>query len=152
MKIANKIEVNSRLVLLFSLLGLLIIDIIVVPWYLTNSYFNDFRAKKGEVFEQFITFALNYNGPKVYLIGDSVFRGDPVNKQSVIAHYFEKCYKKETFNFALGGAYVKDIIPIINHTDDTTLKIVGVNPYFFRNIRSYGGLDILNTSNTKKTH
>ncbi|HLC86017.1 MAG TPA: SGNH/GDSL hydrolase family protein [Candidatus Nanoarchaeia archaeon] len=131
MKIANKIEVNSILVLVVVITGLLIIDLLVIPWYINYYYLDDFRTNFIGIYPSFMTFASSYEYPKVYFFGDSIFWGEKIGSHDTIPAYFEKCSGKKAFNLALSGARIYDLLFIMNNTKRDALIVFEIDHAIF---------------------
>ena len=130
MKNAINIEFNTILIFIFSIIGLLIIDLFLVPAYIGKSYLYDFRANNPEGLYNLISFAIDYNQPKVYFIGDSVFWASGLSRNETIAARFERCdpEKRQAFNLALKGSRLNDLALLVNLTQRDALIILEVNP------------------------
>ena len=130
MKNAINIEFNTILIFIFSIIGLLIIDLFLIPSYVNKPYFYDFRANNPDGLHSFISFAVNYPQPKVYFIGDSVFWASGLSRNETIAARFERCdpEKRQAFNLALKGSRLNDLALLVNLTQRDALIILEVNP------------------------
>lgn len=73
MKLATNIEVNTIFTLILVVIILFIIDILLIPWIIDSQYNYNFRVYSSENLVEFINFANNYEGPKIYFVGSSVF-------------------------------------------------------------------------------
>ncbi|MBI2671991.1 hypothetical protein HYX16_03595 [Candidatus Woesearchaeota archaeon] len=131
MKLASNIEANNVLTLILVVVSLLVIDVWLVPWIISSPYKDNFRADSIENLAEFINFANNYNGQKVYFVGSSVFFGHGLEKRETIPVKFEKCSGIKTFNLALGGGKLEDQIKIINLLNKNVQIIFEVNPLAF---------------------
>ena len=131
MKLASNIEANNILTLILVVVLLLIIDVFLVPWVISSPYNENFRAYSVENLIDFIKFANNYEGPKVYFVGSSVFFGHGLKKEETIPVKFEKCSGIRTFNLALAGGKLEDEIKIINLLNKNASIIFEVSPLAF---------------------
>lgn len=131
MKLASNIEASNILTLILVVVLLLIIDVLLIPWIISSPYNHNFRVNSIENLMEFINFANNYEGPKVYFIGSSIFFGHELEKGETIPVKFEKCSGIRTFNLALNGAKLADQIKIINLLNNKASIIFEVNPLTF---------------------
>lgn len=131
MKLASNIEANNILTLILVVVLLLIIDVFLIPWIISSPYNNNFRVYSTETLMDFINFANNYEGPKVYFVGSSVFFGHGLEKWETIPVKFEKCSGIRAFNLALSGGKLEDQIKIINLLNNDAPIIFEVNPLAF---------------------
>ncbi len=131
MKLASNIEANNILTLILVVVFIAILDILLIPWFISSPYNNNFRVYSFENLVEFIKFANNYDGPKVYFVGSSVFFGHGLDKGETIPIKFEKCSGIKSFNFALNGGKLEDQIKIINILNNDTSVIFEVNPLSF---------------------
>jgi len=142
MEIAKRKDINSFLVLVLVVAGLLVIDIGFMPWYLNHSYTNSFRAYSLEVFAHFLDFSKAYNEPKVYFIGDSVFWGNGLDEEETIPAFFEKCDGREVFNLGLSGNKVEDQLSLVNFTERDALIFFEINSYSIKYSREMVPIDL----------
>ncbi len=133
MKLASNIEANKLLTLILVVILLLIIDVLLIPWFIGSPYNHNFRiySTENENLIEFINFANDYEGQKAYFVGSSVFFGHGLDKWETIPVKFEKCSGIRAFNLALGGGKLLDQIKIINLLNNNAPIIFEVNPLIF---------------------